>query len=72
MAMKRKRATGQEAPMVISPRDVARLLRQAFESLRRKKRRVRLRCAYLVGPWPRDDVAVRILLAVIAFLFVLL
>jgi len=36
MAMKRKGA-GQEAPMVISPRDVARVFRQIFKSLRRKK-----------------------------------
>jgi hypothetical protein len=35
--MKRKRASGQEAPMVISPRDAARLFRQIFKSLRRKK-----------------------------------
>ncbi len=35
--MKRKRTTGQEAPMVISPRDVVRLFRQIFKSLRRKK-----------------------------------
>ena len=37
MAMKRKRVRGQEAPMVISPRDVATLFRQIFQSLRRKK-----------------------------------
>jgi hypothetical protein len=33
MAMKRKRARGQDAPMVISPRDVARLFRQIFQEL---------------------------------------
>jgi len=37
MAMKRKRARGREAPMVISPSDVARLFRQIFKSLTRKK-----------------------------------
>jgi hypothetical protein len=37
MAMRRKRAAGQEAPMVITPRDLVRLVRQIFKSSRRKK-----------------------------------
>jgi hypothetical protein len=37
MAMKRKRTWGQEAPMLISPRDIVRLFQQIFKSLRRKK-----------------------------------
>jgi hypothetical protein len=31
----KQRAKGQEAPMVISPRDVARVLKQLFAGLRR-------------------------------------
>jgi hypothetical protein len=35
--MTKNQPAGQEAPMVISPRDVARLLRQIFTTLRRKR-----------------------------------
>jgi hypothetical protein len=34
--MRRNRRTGQEAPMVITPRGVVRLLRQIYSSLRRR------------------------------------
>jgi hypothetical protein len=34
--MKRNGSTGQEAPMVITPRDVVRLLSQVYKSLRRR------------------------------------
>jgi hypothetical protein len=37
MRMKRKRSTGQEAPMVISPRDAARLFKRILTSLRGRK-----------------------------------
>jgi hypothetical protein len=36
LKMRRNRRTGQEAPMVITPRDVVRLLRQIYKSLRRR------------------------------------
>jgi hypothetical protein len=35
----KQRAKGQEAPMVISPRDVARLLKQLFAVLRSRRSR---------------------------------
>jgi hypothetical protein len=35
--MKEDHSTGREAPMVIWPRDVARLLRQIYASLRSKR-----------------------------------
>jgi len=34
--MRRNRRTGQEAPMVITPRGVARLLRQIYKTSRRR------------------------------------
>jgi hypothetical protein len=37
VSMKRSRETGQEAPMVLNPHDLARLLRQFFTNLRRKR-----------------------------------
>jgi hypothetical protein len=37
-AMTRKRDTGREAPMVITPREVARLLRQIVTIVRGRKR----------------------------------
>jgi len=37
-AKTRNRVTGREAPMVITPRDVARLLREIATTLRKRKR----------------------------------